>query len=147
MAVLNTTRSMIVLTVALTLLAGLGCATTRHGSAVAAGQPGQSGEFVATDLEGYWQCSLDGSVTHITNVGLPGGGSGSDTQPGGTMVPEGRFRNIRFLGGHQWEALEMERPLARVPGEPEDPFAWRRVVIEMVDRNTFVIGKMLYRRV
>ena len=129
------------------LISGWGCATGRGDQDSSTGDPATTSDFSATDLEGYWRCSRDSSVTHITNVGLPGGGSGSCTPPGGTMVPDGKFRSIRFLGGNQWEAMEKERPVAGPAGEPDDPFAWRRVIIELLDRNTFRIGKTLFRRV
>ncbi len=137
----------LVAVMSLPLVVGWGCASGQGDAGSDAEIVTETGEYAATDLEGYWRCSRDSSVTHITNVGLPGGGAGSYTPPGGTMVPEGKFRSIRFLGDNQWEAMEMERPHARVPGEPEDPFAWRRVMIEMLDRNTFRIGKTLFRRV
>jgi hypothetical protein len=126
----------------LVVLLAMGCAGSQHAVHDSAEGP----EFAATDLEGYWRCASDGSVTHITNVGLPSGGSGSYTPPDGAMVPDGKFRGIHFLERNRWEAMENERARPGFVGDEDDPFTWRRVTIEMLDRNAFRIGKTVYHR-
>ena len=103
-------------------------------------------QFAATDLEGYWRCAEDGSVTHITNVEMPGGGAGSFTPPDGRMIPDGLFRSVHFLGDNRWEAMMNERARPGFVAGEDDPLSWRRVVIEMENRHAFRVGRTLFRR-
>jgi hypothetical protein len=140
----STSRAVVCLIMAVALV-GSGCASGGDPSDVAPDES-PAPRFAATDLEGYWRCADDGSVTHITNVEMPGGGAGSFTPPGGPMVPDGRFRGIRFLGANQWEAMENERARPGFFGEGDHPLAWRRVVIEMESRHVFTVGTTVFRR-
>ena len=132
------------------LLTALGCAGSRIGLPDSDGPPpGQDAtagyRFHAAAIVGYWSSRDDGLEVHITGLDLGRTGSGSFKDLEGHLVPAGKFRNIRYLGGNRWECEQFKHRTLTYPRDP-NRIVWEFTVLELLSPNILQAGQTIYDR-
>jgi hypothetical protein len=104
-------------------------------------------EITATTLVGYWMHRSDGLNVHITGLEFDTFGAGSFKDINGKIIPEGKFRNIKYLGNNKWECQQyLHSPSLRYPQDTTE-IIWQDAIIEMLDLRTIKVGNNYYDRI
>jgi hypothetical protein len=99
----------------------------------------------AASIVAYWSSRSDGLEVHITGLDLAKVGNGSFKDLEGTLIPAGKFRRIRYLGGNKWECEQFRHRSLIYPRNPNN-IAWEYAPIELLDKNTLRVGNTIYDR-
>ena len=95
---------------------------------------------------GYWESRDDGLIVHITGFGFNNRGNGSFRDINDRLIAAGKFRDIRYKGGREWECMQfIHSPSLVYPSDPTE-ITWEHAVIEMLDFNRIRVGKTIFDR-
>ena len=103
--------------------------------------------ITATTLVGYWMNRSDGLNVHITGLEFDTFGAGSFKDINGRIIPEGKFRNIKYIGDGKWECQQSLHSPSLLYPEDASGIIWQDVIIEMLDIRTLKVGNELYDRI
>jgi hypothetical protein len=112
--------------------------------------PGQviplHGPFTCDSLVGYWKSRNDDLIIHITGLEHNSRGAGSFKDFEGRVYHAQKLRDIRYLGGNEWECMEWDHPHSLIYDPSRAGIGWHKTVIQMIDFNTIKIGNTIYGR-
>ena len=128
------------------LMLQISCRNTHVNPAVLNTPAQGSGDFTITSIVGYWASMDDGLIVHITGFEFSPRGQGSFLDVNGRLIHAGKFRDMTYKGGNQWECQQYVHSPGLVYPDDPNQIRWEYALLELLDRNTLRVGKTIYTR-